>query len=132
MKVSPARLWRERIYHYRLVGTMCKKCGKKYFPPKVVCPFCGNRELEKVKLPERGKVITYTVLHVVPRGFRENAPLIIAIIELEDGTKVLAPLTDVKPEEVSVGMHVEATLRRIFDESEEGLIAYAVKFRPIF
>lgn len=40
-------------------------------------------------------------------------------------------MTDVKPEEVRIGMEVEATLRKVIDEGEEGLIAYAVKFRPI-
>jgi len=132
MRVSPARLWREQIYHYRLVASMCRKCGRKYFPPKVICPNCKNRDMEKIELPKQGTVVTYTVIHTVPRGFREYAPLIIALVKLDDGTKVLAPLTDIQPNEVKIGMRVEATLRKIFDEGSEGLIAYAIKFRPIY
>ncbi|MCI4436335.1 MAG: transcriptional regulator, partial [Ignisphaera sp.] len=40
-------------------------------------------------------------------------------------------LTDVKPEEVYIGMPVEATLRKLWEESEEGIIVYGLKFKPL-
>lgn len=64
-------------------------------------------------------------------GFREQAPIIVGVVELENGVKILAPLTDVEIEEVKVGMKLEATLRRILEDGETGLIRYGVKFRPV-
>ena len=130
MRMSPARVWRERGARYRLEGSKCRKCGRVFYPPKPACPYCGSLEVEKVELPKRGKVISYTIEYTVPEGYRHLAPLIIALIELENGVKVLAPLTDVKPDEVYIGMPVEATLRRVWEESNEGLIVYGIKFAP--
>ncbi len=130
MKVSPARVWRERGPRYRLEGTRCRSCGRVFYPPKPMCPICGSRDVERIVLPQRGKVITWTVQHVVPEGYRVRAPLVIAIIELENGAKVLSALADVDPEEVEPGMEVEATLRRLWEDGEEGVIVYGIKFAP--
>lgn len=128
--LSLARYWREIKRHYRLVASECKACGRKYYPPKEVCPQCGSRYLVDVELPRTGTLLTYTVIYTVPMGFREQAPLIIGLVELDDGTKVLSALTDVAPNKVRVGMRVEAILRRIQEDGEAGVIYYAVKFRP--
>ncbi len=127
----PARIWRERKARYRLVGVKCKNCGAIYYPPRPVCEKCKSRELEEVELPRRGKLISYTVLHDPPVGYRDQAPLIIGIIELENGVKVFAPLTDVDEKDLKIGMEVEAVLRRINRKEEYGVIPYALKFRPI-
>jgi len=54
----------------------------------------------------------------------------VGIIELEDGTKVLAQLTDVDGEALSEGAEVEFTLRRLREDGERGVIFYGYKFRP--
>lgn len=127
----PARIWRERHSRYRLVGVRCKKCGAIYYPPRPVCEKCKSRELEEVELPKRGKVISYTILHNPPVGYRDQAPLVFALVELENGVRVFAPLTDVDPHSVEIGMDVEAVLRRINRKEEYGVIPYALKFRPL-
>jgi len=131
MEISPARVWRERGSRYRLEGSRCKKCGKYFYPPNPVCPFCRSREVEKVELPKRGRVLTWIIEHTVPEGYREFAPLIIALIELENGAKILAPLVDVSESEIRPGMEVEATVRLIYEDGDEGVLIYGVKFRPI-
>ncbi len=127
---SVPRYWRERKYRYRLVGSKCVKCGKTFYPPRPVCQGCGSREMEEIKLPEEGKVLTYTVIRSPPAGFELKAPYVIAIVELDDDTRVLAQLTDVEPEEVSIGMRVKAVLRRIREQSPTGIIEYGIKFAP--
>ncbi len=131
MVESVPRYWRERRYKYLLIGSECKKCGKRYYPPRKVCLNCKSTDLVEVKLPETGKVVTYTTIWVSPRGFEKYIPYIIAIIELDDGTRLISQLTDVKPEDVKIGMRVIATFRRIREQSESGIIEYGVKFKPI-
>ncbi|ABM81351.1 Zn-ribbon domain-containing OB-fold protein [Hyperthermus butylicus] len=131
MHISPARIWRERIYRYRLVGRKCLKCGRTHYPPRPACPHCGSRDLKEVELPRTGVLETYTVIYTVMDGFREKAPLVIGIVRLDDGTRVLAPITDVEPSEVKTGMRVEAVLRRIRKDGEDGLIGYGTAFRPV-
>lgn len=131
MIMSPARVWRERGAKLRLEGSKCKKCGKTFYPPKPSCPYCGYRETEVVELPKKGRVISWTIEHTVPEGYRIEAPLVVALIELENGVKILSVLTDVDPDKVYYGMEVEATLRRLWIEGDEGLIIYGLKFTPV-
>ena len=131
MVESVPRYWRERKYLYRLIGSECKKCGRRYFPPRKVCLHCKSTEMREVKLPETGRILTYSIVYVSPRGFEKYVPYIIAIVELDDGTRVFTQLTDIKPEDVKVGMRVIATFRRIREQSKDGIIEYGVKFKPI-
>ncbi|MCI4435333.1 MAG: Zn-ribbon domain-containing OB-fold protein [Ignisphaera sp.] len=131
MRMSPARVWRERGARYRLEGARCKKCGRVFYPPKPACPYCGHLEVERVELPKKGKVLSFAIEYTVPENYRHESPIIVALIELENGVKVLSTLTDVKPEEVYIGMHVEATLRKLWEGSEEGIIVYGLKFKPL-
>lgn len=130
MKVAPPRVWRERAARYRLEGSRCRRCGRTFFPPKKACPYCGSLDTEPVELPKRGKVISWTVEHAVPEGYRDSAPIIVALIELENGVRVISTLTDTRPEEVYEGMEVEATLRRLWTDGSAGIIIYGLKFRP--
>lgn len=131
MMMSPARVWRERGARLRLEGSKCRKCGKMFYPPKPSCPYCCSRETERVELPKKGRVVSWSIEYTVPEGYRAEAPLIIALIELENGVKVLSALTDVEPDKIHEGMEVEATLRKLWVEGREGLIIYGIKFTPI-
>ncbi len=131
LNISPAVLWRTRVPRYRLVGLECKRCGKRHYPPRPACPYCGSRDLVEVVLPRTGVVETYSVVYSVPDGYRRATPLVTAIVRLDDGTRVAASLTDVSPEEVRTGMRVEAVFRKLREDQEHGLIEYGLKFRPV-
>lgn len=121
---------REIPHRYRLEGVECEECGHRTLPSRRVCPRCGSRKLKKVTLPRRGRVLYHTTLHAAPRGYEFYEPYVLALVELEDGTKIFTQLTDVKPEQVSPGMEVEAVLRKVRVGGEGGPIAYGLKFRP--
>ncbi|MHA1409963.1 MAG: Zn-ribbon domain-containing OB-fold protein [Candidatus Odinarchaeia archaeon] len=126
-----SRLWREIPQHYRLEGAKCLNCGEIYFPPRTICAKCKSKNLEKTPLPRRGKILTYTVIHIAPPKHRIYVPYVIALIELENGLRILSQITDVEPSEITIGMPVEAVIRRYYAEGENGLIHYGYKFRPI-
>ena len=66
-----------------------------------------------------------------PAGWTEYAPYVVALVKLAEGPMVTAQLTDVGPNEVSIGMSVEMVTRRMREEGEGGLIQYGYKFRPV-
>lgn len=129
-RTSISRVWREEKSHYRLEATKCLKCSKIHYPPRVICDKCGSRNLERIALSGKGKILTYAIQHVVFSGFREYTPLMFAIILLEEGVKVLGQLTDISPDKIKIGMKVEAVLRKIAEDETTGIIKYALKFRP--
>jgi len=127
---SVPRVWRDREVKYRLLGTYCKSCGKSHYPPRIYCPHCGSKDLEFVKLPEEGKILYFTVIRAPPTDFEEYAPYIVALIELKNGTRLMAQIVDVRAEELKEGMEVEAVFRKYREQGPDGVIEYGLKFRP--
>jgi uncharacterized OB-fold protein len=66
-----------------------------------------------------------------PIGYEKYLPYYVALIELNDGVRLLSQLVDVSSEEVETGMEVEATFRRIKEDGASGIIEYGYKFRPV-
>lgn len=123
--------WREKFYRYRLIAKYCENCNKKYYPPKLSCPLCGNKNLKDVQLPRKGTLVTYTWVTQPTKDFADQAPYVIGLIKLDDGTMIVSQLTDIDIGELSEGIRVEAVFRRMFEEGDSGLIYYGTKFRPI-
>ncbi len=123
------RYHRLRSAYYRLEGRRCTACESIHFPPRDRCSSCDQTELEPHGLAGRGTVYAHSQVAQAPRGFK--APYVVAMIELEEGLKVTAQLTDVEPDEVSVGMPVEMVTRRLKEHGgEHGYLVYGYKFRP--
>jgi uncharacterized OB-fold protein len=128
---SPARAWREFPQRYRLEATTCDDCDTVLYPPRLVCPSCGGRDFTDVTLPRDGTVLTFTVVRVPPAGFTEQTPLPIALVELENGARVMVQIGDVDdPESVEIGMPVRLEFRRISWDGEAGVIFYGHKAVP--
>ena len=129
--MSVPRYWRETKYRYRLIDQMCAPCGSVGFPRSGVCSGCGSLDLEEVKLAETGRVVSWTVVRNPPVDYMEYAPYIVALVELDDGVRVLSQLVDVEPVKMETGMRVEAAFRRVKVDGDSGIIEYGYKFRPI-
>lgn len=129
--MSVPRYWREIKYRYRLIGEMCTDCGAVFFPRRAVCPRCGSADLEECKLSERGAVVSWTVVRNPPEGYEKYAPYVVALIELDAGVRILSQVVDIEPEEMVVGMRVEAAFRRVREDGSSGIIEYGYKFRPV-
>ena len=129
--MSVPRYWREIKYRYRLIGGVCADCGAAFFPRRVVSPRCGSRDLEEYKLSERGSVVSWTIIRNPPKDYEKYAPYVVALIELDDGVRVLSQVVDAEAEEMETGMRVEATFRRVREDGSSGIIEYGYKFRPV-
>ena len=128
---SPARSWREAPQRYRLEAAQCAECSKILYPPRLVCPACGSREFTDVVLPRDGKVLTYTVVRVPPAGFTEQTPLPIALVELENGIRVMVQIGDVEdPDSLEIGTAIRLEFRRVSWDGEAGVIFYGHKAVP--
>ncbi len=71
---------------------------------------------------------TFTIVRVPPAGFTEQTPLPIALVELENGVRLMVQIGDVAdPEEITTGMPVRLEFRRISWDGEAGVIYYGHK-----
>jgi uncharacterized OB-fold protein len=127
--MSVPRYWRNEVPRYRLVGEECALCGNKYFPARPVCS-CGATEFKDYSLAKKGEVVTWTIINNAPIGFEKYTPYMVAMIELEDGVRIISQLVDISPEDVSVGLNVEACFRKVKENGKSGILQYGYKFRP--
>jgi len=81
--------------------------------------------MEWYDAPTKGKLVTYTLVTYPPESMSKYAPYIVAIAELEDGTRLLAHITDVTPQNLRVGLLVQVVPHQISQDR----IAY--KFKPL-
>ena len=93
----------------------CGGCGELRHPPGPMCPACGETKPEFVVASGRGSVYSFVVHHHPPVPGR-SLPFVVALVELEEGVRMLAELVDVPPSSVRVGLPVAAGFVRV-DES---------------
>jgi hypothetical protein len=126
------RHWRLRQQRYALVGEVCPHCEVKIFPPRDVCPNCGEEAKTRFDFSGRGVVFSYTVMRDAPAGYQQNLPYTVALVKLDEGPMVTAQLTDLGEQSVEIGMPVEMVTRKIrSDGDNRGMIVYGYKFRPV-
>src|SRR5207249_308807 len=89
-----------------------------------------DRQDAAVPAGREGSVVTYTVIHDAPAQFEMQKPYVMAIIEMDEGVRLTSQLIDVKPEDVRIGMKVQASFRKLGQDGDAGVIHYGYKFRP--
>ena len=105
----------------------CSDCDKAVFYPRVLCPHCGSRQLAWTVCSGRGIVYAFTSTHRgTPAAFKSAAPYVVAMVELEEGARLMTNIIDVEPSPsaVKIGMSVEI----VFDKITESVTL--AKFRP--
>ena len=87
----------------------CSACHKFVFYPRAVCPHCGSRDLRWTPVSGRGKVYGFTISHQkgMP-NFGADAPYTIAVVEVEEGVRMMTNLIGIEPDpdKIKVGMEV--------------------------
>ena len=105
----------------KIMGTICKNCGKIFFPPRKDCPDCFTNEFEWIDITDRKfKIITFTEVNFGPAGFEKEVPYSFATVKSEDGEiKFLAPLKN--PENAKIGQEVRFSIDNKGDRVWYGL-----------
>ena len=107
----------------RLLGSHCKACDTRTFPPRDFCPAClRDGPHDVVPLAASGTVFSYTVVHQAPGGRR--TPYVLAYIDLDDAVRVLARI-DAPGEQIQVGDKVHLVLQEVGESEGVSLVGYA-------
>ena len=128
--IGSPRSWREKPQRYRYEAAKCQKCGKVFFPPRLICDKCGHREFETSVLAQEGVVETFTVIEVAPSGFTDEAPYVVGVIKLDDGVSLTAQIVDCPPTSVAIGDRVRLEFRKVQEDGASGVLHYGYKFVP--
>jgi hypothetical protein len=100
----------EQFYKFLMQGKLmagkCQKCGKIHLPPRPLCDNCYGTEFQWLQVSGKGKLVTYTVIHVAPQQFQNLTPYAIGIVELENGLKIPGAIQSVTQEQLKIGMEL--------------------------
>lgn len=110
-----SRTYWEAAASGELLHQRCSACGHRQFYPRAMCTACGGAA-EWAPSSGTGVVHTYTVIRqnwAMP--FREVQPYVVAIVELDEGPRMMTNLTHVDIDEVHVQMPVECYVVRVED-----------------
>jgi uncharacterized protein len=100
--------WFEGARAHKLLIQHCTSCGTLRHPPLPACAVCGSLDWDTVESSGRGTVYSYVVVHY-PQVPSFEYPLPIGLVELEEGTRVVANLDGVELNAIEIGLPVQAT-----------------------
>jgi uncharacterized OB-fold protein len=95
----------DAIARHELVAQRCRDCAQLRHPPRPMCPHCRSVEWDEQLLTGSGTVYSYVVLHH-PRSPAFEYPLLVALVDLDEGVRIVTNLVGTEPHEVHIGMEV--------------------------
>jgi len=125
-KPSLKEMMRRQDEVLRMHGTKCKVCGTVQYPPQRVCAKCHSKDqYDKIRLSDKkGEIYTWTVDY----GAGGLEPPVVTLTNIDGGGRAFCILTDASAHEVRVGLPVEFSFRKSYQEI---LPEYFWKVRPI-
>ncbi len=100
----------EQFYKFmtegKLMAGKCTKCGKIHLPPRPVCDKCYSSEFTWMPISGKGKLLTYTIIHVAPPQFQDLAPYTVGIVQLKNGLKLPGMISGIAENALKVGIEL--------------------------
>ena len=101
----------------KVLFQQCRVCGTNWHPPMPICPKCHSTEIDWLAAGGGGTVYTYTIVHHATHpAFADNVPYVVAVVELDEGPRVVTNIKNCRVEDVRGGMRVSI----YFEEAAEG------------
>jgi uncharacterized protein len=102
---------------HRLLIQRCTGCRTLRHPPRPMCPSCGSFEWDSLEASGHGTVYSFAMPRHPQLPWFDDG-YIVALVELEEGTRLVTNLVGVDPEAVSIGMPVVVR----FEAFDDGLV----------
>jgi len=114
----------EGARQHKLLIQRCAECGTLRHPPRPSCANCRSFDWDTVTASGRGTIYSYVVNHY-PRVPAFDYPLVVALVELEEGTRLVANVSGITPDTVAIGTAVQVGF-----EAFDDVLTLPV-FRPV-
>ena len=102
---GPEKIYQDKLAQGVFEIQRCTTCNQHVFYPRVLCPHCGGDQLEWTAPSGRGTVYSTTV---VRRKEAEGGDYNVALIDLDEGPRMMSRVVTVQPSAVRIGTAVQA------------------------
>lgn len=109
----------------KLVLPHCKACEHTIWYPKKFCGECGSLDVEWREASGLGTLYSFTQVHRGEGPYRETASFVLALVDLDEGARVLTNVVDADPACLAIGQRVRAVFH------DAGDAAALVRFTPL-
>ncbi|MGE8569343.1 MAG: Zn-ribbon domain-containing OB-fold protein [Achromobacter sp.] len=110
--------YRQALDQGRFLIQHCGGCNRAVFYPRMVCPHCGADQLAFKPADGRGTVYSTTVVRRKPEA---GGDYNVALIDLQEGVRLMSRVEGVAPTDVRIGMAVRA---RVIQQDGHGLVVF--------
>ena len=101
----------------RLIIQQCTECDRHIFYPRIACPFCSADDPQWVEASGHGRIYSYTVVeNNAPSAFIADMPYVIAVIELEEGVRMLSNVIGCDASELDCELPVEVAFEKLNED----------------
>jgi uncharacterized OB-fold protein len=120
------QVWWDAAAERRLLVVRCGACGEAHYYPRPFCPRCGSVDVRWEDASGRATLYTWSVVHQndLP-PFRDKVPYVAAVVDLEEGPRMMTNVVGVAADHLRVGMSLVVD----FEELADGF--QAPVFRPV-
>ncbi|QBD74749.1 Zn-ribbon domain-containing OB-fold protein [Ktedonosporobacter rubrisoli] len=116
MRDGDSQPYWEGLEQGKLLIQRCASCSHHVFYPRSLCPHCFSEQLSWVRASGKGTIYSYTVAHQAFGPFAEQAPFVVAIVELEEGVRMLTRIVAAPRERIAIGAAVHVTFEAVAED----------------
>jgi uncharacterized OB-fold protein len=111
----------------RLLIRHCTACGAYHYYPRTFCPECWSDSVEWIEASGKATLYTHSTVYTndLP-PFNQQVPYVAAVVDLEEGPRMMTRIVDASADDLTIGMPLEATFEAVDDDGDVVL----VYFRP--
>jgi uncharacterized OB-fold protein len=110
-----------------LLATKCSSCGRVFFPAREHCLSCGSHELEQIRLTDRPRLYTFTVVQMPVHHF--TPPFTLGWVEFPEGVRVMSQIRNPENLTLKIGMALRVVIDTLWQEKDKAVIGY--RFEPV-
>ncbi|MFJ3462229.1 Zn-ribbon domain-containing OB-fold protein [Achromobacter spanius] len=110
--------YRQALDEGRFLIQRCGGCDRAVFYPRMICPHCGADKLAFASPDGRGTVYSTTVVRRKPEA---GGDYNVALIDLQEGVRLMSRVDGVAPDAVRIGMAVRA---QVIQQDGRGLVVF--------
>jgi uncharacterized OB-fold protein/acyl dehydratase len=106
--------WWNLVDQGKLPIQSCNQCGALHHPPRPMCNQCRSMEMGWIEASGRAKLHSFTVIHH-PQFPGYDFPIVAALVDLEEGTRMVSNVVGCSPEDIEIGMALEGFIHEDAD-----------------
>jgi len=107
----------EGTKQHKFLLKKCKGCGNIDFPPYLYCTNCMSEDHEWIEASGKGTLFAYAInVFAVPFFFWDDLPYVVAMIDMDEGMRIISNIVQCEHDKIKNGMRVEVVYEEVSPE----------------